>query len=368
MNVFEWDQNFETGIPEVDQQHHHLVDVINDFGLILSRNEVNSLAIEKVYGELLSYAQYHFDEEEELMARIGVDSQHIGQQEAEHRVFLQEVTTMRQQMLLAASYSGTDLFEFLINWFVFHVMGFDMSMARQIQAIQRGQSGVAAYQAEGRGVDKATGLLLQSVKNLLRQVSNRNKQLSELNRTLEARVEERTQALSEANQRLGEQALTDSLTGLSNRRHAMQILERLWAEAMQTGGALACMMIDADGFKEINDTHGHAAGDIVLRELAKHLKYAVRTDDIVCRLGGDEFLIILPKTDREGSIQVANHAHARISVLSVAVAGGVWQGSISVGVATKSAAMQQPEDLIKVADRGVYAAKAAGKNCVKIVD
>ena len=174
----------------------------------------------------------------------------------------------------------------------------------------------------------------------------------------------KTLELSEANQKLGELASTDVLTGLSNRRHAMQILEHLWAESIKNSTPLACMMIDADGFKEINDSYGHDAGDIVLRELAKELQYAVRTDDIVCRLGGDEFLIICPNTNEEGSMHIANITHSKISELTVEVAGGAWKGSISVGVAVKTDSMQTPGNLIKAADRGVYAAKKVGKNCV----
>ena len=177
----------------------------------------------------------------------------------------------------------------------------------------------------------------------------------------------KTLDLSEANQKLGELASTDVLTGLSNRRHAMQILERLWAESIESNIPLACMMIDADGFKEINDNYGHDAGDIVLCELAKELQYAVRTDDIVCRLGGDEFLIICPNTNKEGAMHIANMTHTKISGLTVEVDGGAWQGSISVGVAIKTDSMQTLGELIKAADRGVYAAKEAGKNCVVMV-
>ncbi len=177
----------------------------------------------------------------------------------------------------------------------------------------------------------------------------------------------KTLDLSEANQKLGELAATDVLTGLSNRRHAMQILERLWAESTENNAPLACIMIDADDFKEINDSYGHDSGDTVLCELAKELQYAVRTDDIVCRLGGDEFLIICPNTNKEGAIHIANITHAKISELKVKVAGGAWQGSISVGVAVKTASMNSPGDLMKAADRGVYAAKEAGRNCVRMV-
>ncbi|MEA3544226.1 MAG: diguanylate cyclase [Thermodesulfobacteriota bacterium] len=177
----------------------------------------------------------------------------------------------------------------------------------------------------------------------------------------------KTLALSQANQQLGKLALTDVLTGLSNRRYAMQILEQLWDELLENSKPLACLMIDADGLKKINDSYGHDAGDIMLCALAKELQYAVRTDDIVCRLGGDEFLIICPNTDEEGAINIANMTHAKISELIVNVDGGVWQGSVSIGVAVKTGSMQNFEELITAADRGVYAAKEAGKNCVKMV-
>jgi len=177
----------------------------------------------------------------------------------------------------------------------------------------------------------------------------------------------KTLALSKANQKLGELALTDVLTGLSNRRYAMQNLKRLWGESIENNLPLACMMIDADGFKKVNDSYGHDAGDVVLCQLATELKDIVRTDDIVCRLGGDEFFIICPDTNEEGAMNIANIVHAKISQMTVKVADGVWHGSISIGVAVKTDSMKNLEELIKAADLGVYAAKSAGKNCVRIV-
>ena len=114
----------------------------------------------------------------------------------------------------------------------------------------------------------------------------------ELNQTLEARVAERTLALSQMNERLENMAMTDVLTNLPNRRHAMRVLEQEWQNTLKNGTLLTCMMIDADGFKTINDRFGHDAGDEVLRQLARCLTQSVRNDDVVCRLGGDEFLIL----------------------------------------------------------------------------
>lgn len=160
-------------------------------------------------------------------------------------------------------------------------------------------------------------------------------------------------------------ASTDVLTGLANRRFALQALERLWTEAIDTSAPLGCLLIDADGFKAVNDNYGHDSGDKVLCELAKQLNYAVRTDDIVCRLGGDEFLVICPGTNKEGLENIAQQIHSEIESLIIPVSGGAWHGSVSIGAAVRTSSMKTMEALIKAADNGVYAAKNAGKNCIR---
>lgn len=90
--------------------------------------------------------------------------------------------------------------------------------------------------------------------------------------------------------------MTDVLTELPNRRHALRQLHRLWKEIEQSGDHLSGMVLDADGFKTINETFGHDSVDIVLKSLARELQHSVRNDDIVCRMGGDESLIICPHT------------------------------------------------------------------------
>jgi hemerythrin len=208
--------------------------------------------------------------------------------------------------------------------------------------------------------------LLHALNGLFRQVSDRNRELQLLNQTLEARVAERTEELGIANKQLEEIALTDVLTGLPNRRHAMRQLELAWNESVRENTPLACMMIDADGFKQVNDNYGHDAGDEVLRQLSRNLKYAVRTDDIMCRLGGDEFFAICPHTQAEGAAQLAEKLRQTIAALRVTAGKGEWRGSISIGVAVRKPGMKHFEELIKAADEGVYCSKKNGRNCVSV--
>jgi len=206
--------------------------------------------------------------------------------------------------------------------------------------------------------------ILQNMTTLNSEMAAMTRQLNRKNRAL---VDSNLK-LEKAYVALEKIASTDVLTGLHNRGFAMHALDRLWTESDPYPAVLACMMIDVDGFKQVNDAGGHDAGDLVLCELAKHLQYAVRTDDIVCRLGGDEFLIVGFVANRESLLSFARQVHTEIARLKVPFPGGFWNGSISVGVALRTSIMQRPTDLIKVADRGLYAAKDAGKNCVKIVE
>lgn len=368
MDVFQWDRKFETGLTEVDKQHHHLVNIINDFGTLIAQDKVAFDDLKAVFNELASYTQYHFSEEENLMATIGVDNRHIQYHVTEHHGFLQDVLDLHQEMATGDQAASKHLFNFLMSWLVYHILGSDMSLSRQIKALGRGRTAAEAYDAEGKSADLGINLLLKSLNNLFHQVSERNKDLRDLNRNLEDKVAARTQELSTANGRLREIASTDVLTGLANRRQAIHSLGKLWQESENKQTPLSCLMIDADAFKQINDNYGHDAGDHVLQVLAKELSNDMRTDDLVCRLGGDEFLILCPETDQTGALYIANQVHGKIAALTIKAGDGAWCGSISVGVATKNAAMKQPEELIKLADRGVYAAKEAGRNCVKMVD
>lgn len=365
MDTFHWNKYFETTLENTDQQHQTLVQMVNRYGELLTRaDSAASGEVAVVLDKLVAYARYHFLEEEAMMQQVGLDPRYIKQHKQFHAEFLQEVT-MLQSCLGERQQNAHQLLTFLTYWLTFHILGIDRTMAKQVVAVQAGQSPEEAYLAEKVMKEEATEPLLQALQGLFHQAAERNQELQELNRTLEVKVAERTQSLADANYLLEKIALTDVLTGLPNRRHATAWLAQAWSQSERDGSPLACMMIDADDFKQINDRYGHDAGDEVLRQLATALRDAVRSNDVVCRLGGDEFLIICPGTSLEGTLQAAETTRQAIAKLNVPLNGaGQWLGSISVGVALKTGNMKNAEALLKGADDGLYIAKRNGRNCV----
>lgn len=173
--------------------------------------------------------------------------------------------------------------------------------------------------------------------------------------------------LAVTNRRLQEVALTDSLTGFPNRRYVISRLAQEWAASQRVRRPLSCMVIDVDAFKQINDSHGHDVGDAVLVQVAAALKHALRGQDVIARIGGDEFLVICPETSLEAAIVCGERLRKGVEGVTVPAGERRISVSISVGVATRDASMPDPDALVKRADQGVYAAKQRGRNKVGTV-
>ena len=165
-------------------------------------------------------------------------------------------------------------------------------------------------------------------------------------------------------------AATDSLTGIANRRSITQTLDQYFAHALRQQADLAIIAIDLDGFKKLNDTVGHAAGDRVLIQVAKVLAASARASDVPGRIGGDEFIAVLPETDSQDAIMVAERIQADFAVTFAALAkqlGYPDKITISVGVATRTQTKTATAtDLLAAADRALYRAKDAGRSCIMV--
>ncbi len=161
-------------------------------------------------------------------------------------------------------------------------------------------------------------------------------------------------------------ALTDSLTDLPNRRYAMKRLESEWAASQRSGRPVSVVMLDIDHFKSVNDMYGHDIGDLVLKETAQILKGCLREEDEVCRLGGEEFLVICRNTATDDCVRVAGRL--RSSIEGHRISNPVFdRGNVtaSLGVSGSDLKFDSIAEMLKAADEAVYAAKAGGRNQVR---
>lgn len=175
-----------------------------------------------------------------------------------------------------------------------------------------------------------------------------------------------TMQLRENFQQSVEMAVTDSLTGLYNRRYMETHLGQLTRHASAKEGALSLLLVDIDYFKAINDTYGHDAGDEVLREFAARLRANARGVDIVCRYGGEEFVVIMPDTEQEMAYVVAERMRAEVAAKPFPIRNGsrTIGVTISIGVAALQDRGDTASSIMKMADEALYAAKREGRNRV----
>jgi diguanylate cyclase (GGDEF)-like protein len=183
---------------------------------------------------------------------------------------------------------------------------------------------------------------------------------------LEQRVELRTRLLNEAHLEMQKMALTDSLTGLSNRVALVSALNQTLAETEQGSLPPAVLLLDLDAFKGINDTLGHAAGDQVLAAVGNRIKESVRDTDTVARLGGDEFAVLMPATTPARAASVGNRILAALEE-QVVLENDVVHCGASMGLCIGGSG-QSAEQLLMEADVAMYASKAGGRNRLKVFE
>jgi two-component system cell cycle response regulator len=163
-----------------------------------------------------------------------------------------------------------------------------------------------------------------------------------------------------------EMAITDQLTGLYNRRYMGRHLETLLASARKNGRPLAFVIMDIDFFKQVNDTHGHAIGDEVLKEFADRINANVRGIDLACRYGGEEFVVAMPDTEMTFAVSVSERLRHSIETTPVSISKPPHQLSItiSIGIARYEGENDTVEALLHRADQALYRAKRTGRNKV----
>ena len=173
--------------------------------------------------------------------------------------------------------------------------------------------------------------------------------------------------LRQKNALLTELSTTDSLTKVNNRRHFLELARKEMERSERLGLMLSLVMFDVDHFKEINDQHGHQAGDEVLVAICRKVNETLREYDIFGRYGGDEFTILLPQTDLTHAHRVGERLEAGVQTLKVGALKGT-KLTISVGVSSRSPSNKDLEALLRKSDQALYEAKKRGRACVVAAD
>jgi len=212
------------------------------------------------------------------------------------------------------------------------------------------------------GIPGATIPLLDSsseMSALSTAVDRMTRRLITLNEQMEDKVKLRTQELEAANRELDRQSRSDHLTGVLNRRGFEAQLKLNLASARRRNSPMSVVIIDLDHFKQVNDTHGHDAGDQVIRYLSDTLRQRLRDSDIIARIGGEEFAALLPDTDAKGAKILAEELVKVVASRQAPVVGKV---TISAGVSQLDTKLDDMGDLLKGADEALYVAKRSGRN------
>lgn len=232
-------------------------------------------------------------------------------------------------------------------------------LARSARQVQNQQPG-AQFPLQHPVLEIAQ--LGQSIDAMTQSLLGKERELQEANASLEATVAQRTAALTQANAELLSLATHDSLTGVHNRRRFDEKLTEYTLLFRRTGRPFSLLLIDADHFKRINDTYGHAVGDEVLQQLAQLIQSSLRTTDFVARYGGEEFAVLLPEIAQPDTPEVvAEKIRAAVAEADFPAVGNV---TVSIGVGLADPADNNHSALIKRADQQLYQAKAAGRNQV----
>ena len=181
--------------------------------------------------------------------------------------------------------------------------------------------------------------------------------------TANARLRDHDLRLTQLNEKLQQLAHTDEATGLFNKRRLFERLDMEVARAKRYGEILSCLMIDIDDFKQINDTHGHQAGDQILRQIGTLLQRSLRITDFIARYGGEEFTVLLPRTNSAGAYRVAENLRSTFMSHDFSLPTKTIRLTVSIGVTCCSTFDHlNAQQIIFLADSALYRAKRSGKN------
>jgi two-component system, cell cycle response regulator len=239
-----------------------------------------------------------------------------------------------------------------------------LRLCSQIRSLERTRNVPILAVAEADNNQRLVRGLEIGVNDYLIRPVDRNEMLARVRTQIKKK--RYTERLRDNVQASIEMAITDALTGLFNRRYMETHLATLLEQAASRGKPLSVLILDIDYFKSINDSHGHDAGDDVLREFSVRIRKSIRNIDLACRYGGEEFVIVMPETDMSVAAMVAERIRRRIATEPFSIQNGARQldVTISIGIAALAGPADSAAAVLKRADTALYRAKRDGRNRV----
>ena len=259
-----------------------------------------------------------------------------------------QMSAEREDHKLSQELDRKELTEFMLN-----VQGIASNVDEKVDQHSLSLTAINLNMAETLPTDPKA--VLQAVKQLVEANAQLHGELTDAQVRMDVKQHQLESYMAEAR--------TDTLTGVSNRRAFDEQIHRLFAVHERRPTDLCLLMADIDHFKLFNDYHGHQVGDIMLQRVAAAFELATRSTDIVCRYGGEEFGILLPRTKLADALRVAERARAAIEILRCDIGDIELHVTTSLGV-VELRSHESIEEFVKRGDQALYAAKLAGRNCV----
>lgn len=282
------------------------------------------------------------------------------------KIKIQQEQKPRQNMLQKAQVFNYTVFTIVCGVFILSILlglwlaiGLSRSSKRLQAAARQVGKGNLDVAVDSRGKDEF-GLLAQTFNQMIIDLKQARQKLAERNEILNEEIDKR----KEIEKKLQEQATTDPLTGIPNRRAFFEKAQKEQLRSFRYQRKMAVLMLDLDHFKAINDNYGHRGGDEILKIFAREAVKPLRTSDLIGRVGGEEFAIILPETDLQRAVKIAERIRHRIENIQVPVGGLMVQFTVSIGVSEIIVGEKDINAALNRADKALYKAKRTGRNRV----
>ena len=371
LKMFPWSDFFEVGVDEIDTQHGVLVNIINEICSCVFSTKNYEETMNGLFIKLIDYTKYHFESEEQYFKRNFIPENLLETHTKYHAELVSQVLILKDRCDTGSNRNANleEILTTLVIWLTNHILQEDMRLCMIVSNVDSGMSIDEAVRRADEEMHGSKGTVAK-VMSAMMHVSGAGvlelRREIEFRRRLEEQLTEEISIRKDAEEKLKYLAHHDALTGLPNRRLFEELSSVALSFAKRSKYEQAILFIDIDGFKDVNDTLGHNAGDALLIMIAKRLEECVRESDIVARLGGDEFTIHLGiDCNANGAKTAASKIVESIS-MPFDLGKDIANVGASVGISIYPNDAEDVETLVQNADAAMYVAKKSGKNAYKL--